>query len=388
MLRVSLLSLLAVSASAACTPRGNPSVNEQLEQAFEAALANFHKNSSSSYSTTCTLENLQIRREWGSLSTTERTNYIKAPANTPSSVAPGAKTRFDDFVATHINQTLAIHYTGNFLTWHRYFTWLYEQVLRDECGYDGTQPYWDWAKTAEYGLENSPIFDGSDTSISGNGEYIPDQGQVVLGGNGLPPVYLDPGDGGGCVTSGPFKDLVVNLGPAALSEPGGTTAANPNGPLSYNPRCLKRSLTQSINDDYANVTAILSLFLNTHNVYDFQMQMQGIPGSGNIGVHGGGHYTLGGDPGRDVYVSPGDPAFYLHHSMIDRTYWIWQNLGGPEARFSGTTGLSGTNTFLNSPPSANTTYEDFVEYGYAAGPPRQIKDLMRTTSGPFCYIYA
>lgn len=55
-------------------------------------------------------------------------------------MAPGAKTRFDDFVATHINQTLSIHYTGNFLSWHRYFTYLYEEALRNECGYTGTQP--------------------------------------------------------------------------------------------------------------------------------------------------------------------------------------------------------------------------------------------------------
>jgi len=53
---------------------------------------------------------------------------------------PGARSRFDDFVATHINQTLAIHYTGNFLAWHRYYTWLYEEALRNECGYTGNQP--------------------------------------------------------------------------------------------------------------------------------------------------------------------------------------------------------------------------------------------------------
>lgn len=63
-----------------------------------------------------------------------------APALTPSSVVPGAKTRFDDFVATHINQTLTIHYTGNFLSWHRYYTWVYERALQEECGYQGTQP--------------------------------------------------------------------------------------------------------------------------------------------------------------------------------------------------------------------------------------------------------
>lgn len=35
--------------------------------------------------------------------------------------------------------------------------------------------------------------------------------------------------------------------------------------------------------------------------------MQGWPGSGNIGVHGGGHYSMGGDPGHDLLVSPGLP---------------------------------------------------------------------------------
>jgi tyrosinase len=169
----------------------------------------------------------------------------------------------------------------------------------------------------------SPIFDGSDTSMSGDGAPIANQGEVVLFGNntpGFPPVYLSPGTGGGCVTSGPFKDLVVNLGPAGLDIPGGgPQVVNPNGPFSYNPRCLKRSLTDQSNREFANASAILPLLANPDNVNDFQLQMQGIPGSGNIGVHGGGHYALGGDPGRDAFVSPGDPAFYLHHSMIDRS---------------------------------------------------------------------
>jgi len=83
----------------------------------------------------------------GTLSTQEKKNYISAvkclmskPAKTPSSLAPGVKNRFDDFVSVHINQTMEIHYTGNFLSWHRYFTWMYEKALQTECGYTGTQP--------------------------------------------------------------------------------------------------------------------------------------------------------------------------------------------------------------------------------------------------------
>jgi tyrosinase len=243
---------------------------------------------------TCSLRNLRVRREWGTVSRKQRKSYIKAvkclqskPAFTPSTVASGAKTRFDDFVATHINQTLSIHYTANFLSWHRYYTWLYEEALREECGFTGDQPYWDWAKTARHGLLDSPIFDGSETSMSGDGASIPHSAnatQILLGAaQGLPPIYLPLGNGGGCVKSGPFADFEVNLGPVALDLPGGAVNGPPSGnPLDYNPRCLKRDLSQEINKQYANATSVLDLILKSGNIYDFQMTMQGVPGSGSV----------------------------------------------------------------------------------------------------------
>lgn len=79
-------------------------------------------------------------------------------------------------------------------------------------------------------------------------------------------------------------------------------------------------------------------------------------------------------------------AFYLHHANMDRMWWIWQ-MQDPASRVHGSNNIAGSNTFLNSPASANTTVEDWVNYGYAAGPPRQIKELMSTTGGPFCYVY-
>lgn len=74
---------------------------------------------------------------------------MSKPPITPSSLVPGAMSRYDDFVATHINQTLSIHATGNFLSWHRYFVWTWEKALREECGYQGYQPYWNWGKSAQ-----------------------------------------------------------------------------------------------------------------------------------------------------------------------------------------------------------------------------------------------
>ena len=80
------------------------------------------------------------------LSNTEKVAYssaVKCLQSTPSkseSFCPGCKSRYDDFVAVHINQTLTIHGTANFLSWHRYFTWSFETALRNECGYQGWQP--------------------------------------------------------------------------------------------------------------------------------------------------------------------------------------------------------------------------------------------------------
>lgn len=58
------------------------------------------------------------------------------------------------------------------------------------------------------------------------------------------------------------------------------------------------SQTNEINQKYANATAVLSTISDYDNVYDFQYVMQGVPNSGSIGIHGGGHYAIGGDPGR------------------------------------------------------------------------------------------
>lgn len=238
-------------------------------------------------------------------------------------------------------------------------------------------------------MHKSPIFDGSDTSLSGDGAPVPDKpDHILLGGpqDDMPPVLLPVGAGGGCVTSGPFQNMTVNLGPVALDLPGGLVGANPAGPLAHNPRCLKRDLTDAINRDFASASATLRNIVEPRSVMAFQMQMQGVVGSGNIGIHGGGHYALGGDPGRDVFVSPGDPAFYLHHAMIDRVWWMWQMLD-PAARVRSDAAIDGTRTFLDQPPSANATLDDVLDLEAAFGPPLRIRDVMSTVHGPLCYAY-
>ncbi|KAJ4363968.1 hypothetical protein N0V83_009422 [Neocucurbitaria cava] len=301
----------------------------------------------------CTLDNTAQRKEWSTLSTAEKTDYINAvkclakkPAKTPAGIAAGAKNRYDDFVATHINQTLSIHGTGNFLSWHRYFTWAYETVLRNECGYKGYQPYYNWPCPDSCG------------------------------------VSLPPGNGGGCVKSGPFKDWSVNLGPVApvLTD----VKANPDFTgLGYNPRCLRRDISKAASQGWTKDSDVASLIKNSKDFLTFTTTMQGDFANGFLGVHTGGHFTIGGDPGGDLFASPGDPAFFLHHAMIDRTYWTWQNQDIANREYA----LAGTITLNNSPPSRNTSLDDIISLGYVGVPDVKIRDASNTLGGPFCYIY-
>ncbi|KAL2143111.1 hypothetical protein VTI28DRAFT_325 [Corynascus sepedonium] len=330
-------------------------------------------------SATCSKENLQVRREWGDISDEEKKAYIAAmlcimekPSKLDPTQFPGAKSRYDDFVVVHMNQTMTIHGTGNFLSWHRYYTWAFERALQDECGYNGTQPYWDWGRWAE-DPENSPIFDGSDTSLSGNGEYIEHTGSGIV----------PAGNGGGCVLSGPFKDMVVHLGPVS-------PAVNPAPPANPrtdgygdNPRCLRRDMSNQLTSKYARTQDIVSLIENSADIGTFQNVMQGTGGGGlaGMGVHGAGHFTIAGDPGGDFYTSPNDPAFWVHHGMIDRTWTIWQSQD-LENRLQVIAG--GTSMFGGGRAQS---LDDLIDLGVAADQVFAIKDLVSVVDGPFCYVY-
>ncbi|KAH7304674.1 hypothetical protein B0I35DRAFT_454544 [Stachybotrys elegans] len=351
-------------------------LNNQAVEALE------NQQSRAERSGTCTLANATFRKDWALLTTKERTSYIDAvkclqskPSKSDPSWAPGTRTRYDDFLAIHIDLTPSIHRTGNFLTWHRYFVWTYERALRDECGYQGTQPYWNWF-AHQNDIFQSPVYDGSPSSFGGNGEYVKHAG-IFVGREGIP---IPAGEGGGCVKDGPFKDMVVNLGPV---RPGmRDLPISPTGPLGYNPRCLRRDITSFPMRDM-NVENLFNITLGpaSHTVSLFQDEFQGRFPDGFIGMHASGHFVAGGDA-SDVFSSPADPTFFLHHAMVDRVYWIWQSLHPSSAKT-----IAGTITMGNNPPSRDALVTDLLNMGVNA-PSIPLEDAFDTLGDtPFCYIY-
>jgi tyrosinase len=276
---------------------------------------------------------------------------------------------------------------------HRYFTYAYEQTLRDECGYKGYQPYYNWPKWADDPAK-SPLLDGSETSIGGNGALgCTNQTFYGIPTNDAPIIKIPHGSGGGCVASGPMKDWLVNLGPAftdltctpdnPISNYSDPTTVGQVG-LGYNPRCLKRDISAWTSSQWTNDEMVTKL-LNSKDMKTFGSDMQGGENAfanNFMGVHTAGHFTVGGDPGSDFLASPGDPYFYFHHAQIDRVWWTWQNLN-PSDR---TKAIHGTRVFAD-PTAPNTTLADSMTLEWAFAGNITVDDATSTMGGPFCYTY-
>ena len=79
--------------------------------------------------------------------------------------------------------------------------------------------------------------------MSGDGEFIPHNGTGIPS-NAMPSFVIPPGNGSGCVTSGPFRNMTVRLGPITPSLYG--LQANPQADgLGLNERCLRRDLSNA-----------------------------------------------------------------------------------------------------------------------------------------------
>jgi len=118
--------------------------------------------------------------------------------------------------------------------------------------------------------------------------------------------------------------------------------------------------------------------------------VEGGPNFEQSGIHGGGHYGVGGRFGQmgDLYTSPADPIFWLHHANLDRVYWSWQkrdlvarltDVSGP-INIMDYNNLAGGNVTLSYPISVGVSAADVT-----------VGDLMKIdacgTGGVLCYDY-
>ncbi|KFA76950.1 hypothetical protein S40288_05207 [Stachybotrys chartarum IBT 40288] len=247
--------------------------HEQQDHAEEAAAAATHSNGE------CTKP--YYRREWRTLSDAEKQDYIDAFQcfiEAPSELGMNG-TLYDDFAWVHNLVAHGTHTKAPFLTWHRRFIWVYEQRLRKTCGYKGALPYWDWSLDWE-NLTGSPIFDS----------------KLGFGSDGDPeaPIHRTAH----CVTDTPFKKL----------EPQWYGSE-------YSPHCLTRWFYDDWVEHFLNPESIEEILASdTYSKFFIALEM-------------GPHDIIPGDLRGDftTFTAPNDPIFYLHHSQLDRIWWLWQS---------------------------------------------------------------
>lgn len=181
------------------------------------------------------------------------------------------KTIWDQIMLTHVKEGNQIHYTGQFLPWHRYYVRMHELLLQNQCNYTGAHPYWDETADLENypgAMQESPIWDPN-TGFGGNGsasKYIPGFEPALTCNSRLAKSSLFSGTG--CVTDGPFANLTIRI--------------SSHNKTDY---CLTRELTQS-DLDKASASEIETCH-SKGNYSDAWQCYNGAP-------HGAGHGATGG----------------------------------------------------------------------------------------------
>ncbi|ORY68415.1 uncharacterized protein BCR38DRAFT_334658 [Pseudomassariella vexata] len=284
---------------------------------------------------TCT--NPTVRVEWRDMADSDKTAFLKAVnclLKAPSAGNfPGSQNRYEDIVVVHQQMTGSIHMVQQFLPWHRYYLNIYESILRDECSYAGPMPWWDETKDAG-SFANSPLF---------TDQWF-----------GRAPLKTADGQGT-CITSGAFAGLTLHIGPGS---------GNSDHCLS---RAVDESATQYCSSDFVAQCATNSNYTNYEKCNE-------------LGPHAYGHNGLGAVM-SEVSASPGDPAFFMHHSFVDHMWRMWQTADSEDRLYQ----INGDSTTTDPKQPLTLAYK-LSSMGLR--PDVTVQDVMDTTGGYLCYRYS
>ncbi|TLS22383.1 uncharacterized protein PpBr36_10084 [Pyricularia pennisetigena] len=290
-----------------------------------------------------TCKNPETRVEWRNFPHEYRLKWVKAARCMydlpPRMGYPGSKNLAEDFAYIHQQLMENIHAVGHFNVWHRLFLWHYQETLRDQCGYPRDLPLPWWDETKDSGnFANSPIF-GPD--------YYGSVPKVVV---------KDGKELATCIVDGAFANITVNIGPAKSV----TT-----------PHCLSRALNET-------KTALTGkAYCDLGNSYSDFWKMATTQ---EEGMHANGHEGIGSVMG-DMWASPADPIFYMHHTFTDRYFTAWQNVDPARRTYA----IGGPNATVG--PVSTSTNDSPIRF-LGLFPDTTIRQIQDAQGGfPFCYKY-
>ncbi|KAL2915643.1 hypothetical protein HK105_204828 [Polyrhizophydium stewartii] len=265
--------------------------------------------------------NPAVRREFRELSEADRQAYVSAvralKARPKGPDNDLSQWNLDQFARLHWDRSPLAHGVPAFLPWHRYFVQNYENALRSVTGNSAlTVPYWDWT------------LDSQNPTASEIMQYF--------GGTGRSSDH--------CVDSGVAKDWSVSY--------------------PYTSDCLVRCSRWTT----LWPPSAVNNFLSVSKTYgDMRNSLESGP-HGVVHTSGGGVCPDGTNAPFTTMASANDPYFFIHHSMIDRTWWRWQNACPENA-----------NNYVDGRASSSDILQPFGA---------TVASAFSTTSGFFCYTYS
>lgn len=293
----------------------------------------------------------RVRRSWSTLSGAQKRKVIDAfialKGVTADGGSPGSaranytslcdqigltsykRNLYDYYVEAHSNAFVSMmtpfedhhqmaHQGPHFLAWHRYLLLRLEADMAEVTGDPSfALPYWDWSdcyKTGDPGA-CTLIFDP---------DYLGSPGSCAEGDRTVKGYLTDRG-------------FATNLY---------TNRENPFSPKSI--VCGRRPIQRAVGcsefvkgpPDEAEVKGLFARTTYDAAPYDscstdqdvsFRQYLEGFRNNeqtpeciaGGCGMHGRGHFYVGGDLDRSS-ATPNDPAFFLHHANVDRMWAGWQ----------------------------------------------------------------
>lgn len=214
-----------------------------------------------------------VRKEFRDMSKKEWDEFAEALLSLQRLPSPNRQetnqTEWDYWTKIHIDNMMVAHNSPLFFPWHRAYILALEQRLQ-KINHDITLPYWDWTLDWQAPLR-SPIFS---------------------------PAYR----------------LDVNLGGDCRYRRS-----------QFSPHCLLREYEPDNFPNYYSPQSLVRVMLGDSNYDSFRELIEMVP-------HAIPHTTLGGRRGDMAGMnSPNDPIFFVHHSMVDYIWWLWQGLSPGQA---------------------------------------------------------
>lgn len=326
--------------------------------------------------------NPEVRREWRTFSKKEKAAYIAAvnclakkphskrlKASYPRDNIPNItadSSFYDDMTYIHMDLTNQIHYTGFFLPWHRWYVQMHVTQLRQQCGYKGVMPYWDWSKDAA-SFNTSAMWDADTTS--GLGTF----------GDPNNDFYVNNGGFSNMQVAYPIKRKIRRQ---YTPFPYLTWWWVPR-PTEAAAEGLKQSYVDAAINGYEG--DFIGFQNATEKAQAFHANVHMIMGGDLAGTcpTAAGSSCVGGST-----WTPNDPMFFLHHANFDRIWYLWQKKS-PKNFFAFKGGSNMTYTdpaFPNGYPPWLSINDKMPADGLF--PEQSILDVMNPLSANLCYTYA